>query len=106
MSDDDDEYTPLTNEQRLAHAHKTALFSIRRGKPGDLVWALQYVITHHTYDTTRRTESKPDDPGWHACRCGLWEGYWSGFNAHVAEDQVKMLAAAGLVPLDKERSHD
>jgi hypothetical protein len=98
VSDLDDEFTPLSNEERLAHARKTAVFSIHRGKPGDLEWALQYVISSHTYDTTRRTESKPDDPGWHACRCGTWEGYWSGYNHHVAEDQVKMLVAAGLVP--------
>ena len=98
MSDDeDDEFPPLSNEERSAHVHKLALFSIRRGKPGDLVWALQYVITNHTYDTTHRSKSKPNDPGWHECRCGLWEGYWSGYNEHVAEDQVKVLTDAGLL---------
>ena len=97
MSDDDDEYTPFTNEERLAHARKTAVFAIRRSHPGDFVWALQYVMGAHSYDTTRRTESKPDDPGWHACRCGTWEGYWSGYNTHVAEDQLLMLTAAGLL---------
>lgn len=95
---DDYDEAPLSPEQRLAHARKTAVFAIRRGQPGDRVWALQYVISSHTYDTRTRTDSKPDDPGWHACRCGTWEGYWSGFNTHVAEDQLKMLVAAGVMP--------
>ena len=76
----------------------------KRGGPNDLVWALQYIITNHTYDTRHRTTSRPDDPGWHYCRCGQWEGYWSGYNTHVAEDQLKMLTATGL--LDKAGAWD
>ena len=47
----------------------------------------------HIYDSRDRTESKPDDPGWHPCRCGKWEGYWSSFHEHVGEDVMKALAA-------------
>lgn len=100
---DDDEFVPMTNEERLAHVRKTATFAIRRGQEGDMAWALQYVISSHTYDTWTRG-SKRDDPGWHPCRCGLWEGYWSGYNTHVAEDQLKMLVASGLVP--QEAPHE
>lgn len=27
----------------------------------------------------------------------MWEGYWTNYNTHVAQDQVAMLIQAGLV---------
>ncbi len=44
----------------------------------------------HYYDV-RKKGSKPNDPGWHQCRCGNWEGYWSGWHEHVASDLLEHL---------------
>lgn len=47
-------------------------------------WAVLTVLREHRYDY-RDKGAKPDDPGWHRCSCG-WEGYWSGWQPHVAEN--------------------
>lgn len=54
----------------------------------DIGYALQDEVRAHRYDYSTKG-SKPDDPGWHACRCG-WEGYWCDFEPHVA-DQLRAL---------------
>lgn len=46
-------------------------------------WAVLDELRRHDYDYRNKGE-KPDDPGWHACRCG-WEGYWCDYQPHVAE---------------------
>ena len=55
-----------------------------RGWYRDVGYALQDVLRAHRYDL-RKKGSKPDDPGWHECSCGEWEGYWSSFEPHVAD---------------------
>ena len=50
----------------------------------DIGYALEGVLRKHQYNY-KATNSKPDDPGWHACTCGDWEGYWSDFEPHVAD---------------------
>ena len=59
----------------------------------DYGYELQDVLRHHRYDYNRKG-AKPDDPGWHACTCG-WEGYWSGFEPHVA-DHLRAVVAVRL----------
>lgn len=49
----------------------------------DVGFALQDVLNQHQY-LYERKGTQPDDPGWHECSCG-WEGYWHGFNPHVAD---------------------
>jgi hypothetical protein len=55
-----------------------------RGWTNDPGYAFQDVVRQHRYDY-RNKGSKPADPGWHVCSCGGWEGYWSGFEPHVAD---------------------
>lgn len=50
----------------------------------DVGYALQDELRRHYYEL-RDGGSKPDDPGWHTCHCGEWEGYWSGFHPHVTD---------------------
>jgi hypothetical protein len=50
----------------------------------DVGYALQDALRLHLYDYRRKGE-KPDDPGWHECTCGTWQGYWSGWQPHVAD---------------------
>lgn len=49
----------------------------------DIGYALQEIIQRHRYDYDNKG-TKPQAPGWHMCSCGAWEGYWSGFQPHVA----------------------
>lgn len=46
---------------------------------------LRHVLDVHSYDYKI---TKEGDPGWHGCRCLNWEGYWSGFNEHVAREAI------------------
>jgi hypothetical protein len=62
-----------------------------RGWYRDIGYRIQSEMGRHYYDT-RSKGAKPDDPGWHACRCG-WEGYWSGYDSHVA-DHLRALVVA------------
>lgn len=57
------------------------------GWQNDIGYKLQDVLQAHHYDYKNKGE-KPDTVGWHACTCGQWEGYWSGFEPHVA-DQLR-----------------
>lgn len=50
----------------------------------DVGYALEDVVRKHRYEYDRKG-IKPDDPGWHECSCGAWQGYWSGFHSHVAD---------------------
>lgn len=50
----------------------------------DIGYALQDVLHSHRYEFAKKGV-KPDDPGWHECSCGEWQGYWSGFEPHVAD---------------------
>lgn len=50
----------------------------------DVGYEIQRRLEEHRYDYENKGE-KPDDPGWHACTCG-WEGYWSGFHPHLADE--------------------
>ncbi|SIH19991.1 Uncharacterised protein [Mycobacteroides abscessus subsp. abscessus] len=50
----------------------------------DIGYALQDEVSRHHFDLKNRG-SKPDSPNWHACTCGEWEGYWSGFHPHVTD---------------------
>jgi hypothetical protein len=56
----------------------------------DIGYALQDVLGDHRFDLKNKG-AKPDDPGWHACTCGEWEGYWSSFHPHVA-DHLRVVA--------------
>jgi hypothetical protein len=67
--------TPRVDEWRASR---------RPGWYKDVGYRLQDVLTAHLYDYKRKG-AKPDDPGWHECSCGKWEGYWSGFRPHVAD---------------------
>lgn len=55
----------------------------------DVGYELQTVLGAHQYEY--RAVPKADDPGWHACSCGNWEGYWSDFHPHVT-DQLRAVA--------------
>lgn len=59
----------------------------------DVGYSLQAVLRAHRYDTRTRG-TKPSDPGWHPCSCG-WEGYWSSFEPHVADQLRSVVVAAG-----------
>lgn len=54
-----------------------------RGWSRDIGYSLQDVLGAHHYDLFNKG-SRPEDPGWHTCRCG-WEGYWVDFHPHVAD---------------------
>lgn len=60
----------------------------------DIGYLLQDVVRDHRYDYKRKG-IKPDDPGWHACSCKEWEGYWSGFEPHVA-DHLRRVAVEAM----------
>jgi hypothetical protein len=68
----------------------------------DIGYALQSVLQSHRY-TYKRKGSKPDDPGWHECSCGDWEGYWSSFEPHVA-DRLREVVAPVVSNLQAARS--
>jgi len=51
----------------------------------DIGYLLQHVVCSHRYETRNRGSQRPSDPGWHCCSCG-WEGYWSAFEPHVADE--------------------
>lgn len=72
----------------------------RPQRPGALAWGMASILNMHRFEVGQydKKGSKPDDPGWWGCSCGTWEGYWSGFNRHVAEDQIEMLIDAGVLP--------
>lgn len=59
----------------------------------DVGYELEQVIRLHRYEHHLKGE-KPDDPGWHECSCGTWEGYWSSWHSHVADH----LRAVALMP--------
>jgi len=59
----------------------------------DIGYRIQDVLRGHGYETCKKG-SKPDDPGWHECTCGEWEGYWSGFQPHVTDHLRHLLTAA------------
>ncbi len=61
----------------------------------DIGYALQDVMRAHRYELQEKG-SKPDDPGWHPCTCG-WEGYWSSFEPHVADELRFTLVVNGLL---------
>lgn len=50
----------------------------------DVGYVFEKVLGEHRYDIKRKG-IKPDDPGWHECSCGNWQGYWSGFHPHLAD---------------------
>lgn len=53
--------------------------------------AVVQALRTHTYDY-RTKGSRPDDPGWHMCRCGEWAGYWCDFyDEHLAPEILKVL---------------
>lgn len=62
----------------------------------DIGYALQDVLQGHRYEI-RKKGSKPDDPGWHECSCGAWEGYWSDFHPHVADHLRAVVVQAAEV---------
>lgn len=54
-------------------------------------YAVVQALRTHTYDY-RTKGSRPDDPGWHMCRCGEWAGYWCDFyDEHLAPEILKVL---------------
>ena len=53
--------------------------------PTEAEWGVLDVLRGHRFKQEERTESKPDDPGWRACSCSEWEGYWPSWQPHVAE---------------------
>jgi hypothetical protein len=50
----------------------------------DLGYKFDDILNSHRYEYDLKG-ARPDDPGWHECSCG-WEGYWHGFNDHVANE--------------------
>lgn len=63
----------------------------------DVGYALQDEVRRHHYDL-RNCGSKPGSPGWHACTCGQWEGYWSGFHPHVTDHLREVAVNHRAVP--------
>lgn len=55
-----------------------------KGWTRDIGYRLQDVLSEHRYEYDNKG-AKPQDPGWHTCSCGGWQGYWSGFEPHVAD---------------------
>jgi hypothetical protein len=53
-------------------------------------WSVLETMQKHVYDYDSKG-SRPDSPGWHTCRGCSWEGYWSGFQPHVAEEVIRSL---------------
>lgn len=51
----------------------------------DIGYLLQHVVRSHRYESRNRGTQRLNDPGWHPCSCG-WEGYWHGFEPHVADE--------------------
>lgn len=52
-------------------------------------------VRQHYYDVFAKG-TKPDDPGWHSCRCG-WQGYWCDYEPHVAERIVGALRESAFL---------
>lgn len=40
---------------------------------------------------------RADDPGWHPCDCGEWEGYWCDFDTHATDAVLALFAAQPTV---------
>lgn len=58
-------------------------------------WAVIDALQGHRYDYNNKG-SKPNDPGWHTCSCGEWEGYWCAFESeHLAVEILRGLSAIG-----------
>lgn len=54
-------------------------------------YAVVQALRKHSYGYENRG-SRPDDPGWHACRCQDWEGYWCNFyDDHLAPEILQAL---------------
>lgn len=53
-------------------------------------WFITDELSKHYFDYNL-SGAKPDDPGWHQCTCGLWEGYWVDYDPHVAAAVVEVL---------------
>jgi len=65
-------------------------------------WLVLEELRRHRYDLANKG-SKPTDPGWHACSCGAWEGYWCDYQPHVAEQIVGVLARVEVDRHDPSR---
>lgn len=65
----------------------------------DIGYTFQEIIQSHRYDYLDKG-SKPQDPGWHMCSCRTWEGYWSGYEPHVANHLRN--AVIPVVPIQPE----
>lgn len=64
---------------------KRSTEKVARTYPRDLVGDIEFGLLNKHHYLSLKPGTKPDDPGWHSCRCGDWEGYWSGYHRHVAE---------------------
>lgn len=70
----------------------------------DIGYQLQAVLGTHQYSANLQS-SRLDDPGWHGCSCGEWEGYWSSFHPHVADQLRILVTAACTVDPCREGTH-
>jgi hypothetical protein len=69
----------------------------------DIGYEILSALRLHSYDSHIRGSEKPDDPGWHVCRCGAWQGYWSSWHIHVT-DHVRSLVLVQLLGLSPEQT--
>lgn len=58
----------------------------------DIGYKMQDELLRHRFEINDHGE-KPDDPGWHVCSCGGWEGYWCDWQPHVT-DGLRALVVA------------
>lgn len=66
-----------------------------KGWQKDIGYLLQDVVRSHRYELWENGTEK-SGTGWHPCSCG-WEGYWSSFEPHVADELRKILVEQGLI---------
>lgn len=58
-------------------------------------WAVIDALQGHRYDYANKG-SKPNDPGWHVCSCGGWEGYWCVFESeHLSLEILRSVKRMG-----------
>lgn len=85
-------YRTPRGREKNEHGHYPGC---RLDEKGNLEWALLEVLRSHRYEI-HLSGINPDDPGWHPCSCGIFEGYWSGWHPHIAKELRKAVEDQAL----------
>lgn len=67
-----------------------------KGWQHDIGYLLQDTVRSHRYELWENGTER-SGTGWHPCSCGAWEGYWSDFEPHLADELRKILVDTQLI---------